>query len=110
MASKVFRYLIPIYCVWFIGHMITFVHSMMNNSFMDSSRIAAFILLMASHFFVIIIGKAFWIYMVIDCATRKFKDKDSKTVWVLVVALTGLVGSIVYYYIHGQNPNKKTKK
>lgn len=41
----------------------------------------------------------FWIFMLVDVTKREFKKEDDKIVWVLVVALTGIIGAIVYYFI-----------
>jgi hypothetical protein len=37
--------------------------------------------------------------MLVDCVKRKFKDDSEKIVWLLVVILTGIVGSLVYYFV-----------
>ncbi len=52
-------------------------------------------------FFVAIIlgGTAFWIWMIVDVATRKFKKDDERIAWVLVVVLAGLLGSIIYFFV-----------
>ncbi|MFN0082685.1 MAG: PLDc N-terminal domain-containing protein [Ferruginibacter sp.] len=39
----------------------------------------------------------FWIYTIVDIANSKFVDDTSKIVWLLVVVLTGIVGSIIYW-------------
>jgi len=41
----------------------------------------------------------FWIMMLVDVTKRKFPKKEDKTVWVLVVALTGVIGALIYYFI-----------
>ena len=39
----------------------------------------------------------FWIYTIVDIAKSKFIDDTSKIVWLLVVVLTGIVGSVIYW-------------
>lgn len=39
----------------------------------------------------------FWIYTIVDIAKSKFVDDTAKIVWLLVVVLTGVVGSIIYW-------------
>lgn len=39
----------------------------------------------------------FWIYTIVDIAKSKFVDDTAKIVWLLVVVLTGIVGSIIYW-------------
>ncbi len=39
----------------------------------------------------------FWIYSIVDIAKSKFVDDTSKIVWLLVVVLTGIIGSLIYW-------------
>lgn len=41
----------------------------------------------------------FWIFMIVDCAQRKFKKKEEKIVWIVVLILSNWVGAIVYYFV-----------
>ena len=42
---------------------------------------------------------AFWIWMLVDCVT-KCPDRDNKKIlWVLLVALTGVIGALIYYFV-----------
>jgi len=41
----------------------------------------------------------FWIVMLVDAATRKFKENSEKIVWILVVILTGIIGAFIYFFI-----------
>lgn len=63
---------------------------------------------------VIIIGiafLAFWIWMIIDCAQRKFKNDTEKIVWIIVIVLTQWLGSLVYFIvIKLNNPKGLSKK
>ncbi len=40
----------------------------------------------------------FWIIMLVDAATRKFKDGTEKVVWILIILLVGFIGALVYYF------------
>lgn len=40
---------------------------------------------------------AFWIWMIIDCAKRKFKNDVEKIVWIIVIVLGQWIGSLVYF-------------
>jgi len=59
-------------------------------------------LLFVPFFFIFIIGIVilsfvFWIWMLIDCLTRKkFEDK---LVWVLVILFLHVIGAILYYFL-----------
>jgi len=42
---------------------------------------------------------AFWIWMIIDCAKRKFNNDIEKIVWILVIVLGTWVGALVYFLV-----------
>lgn len=51
---------------------------------------------------LIIIGilfTVFWIIMLVDAATRKFKSDSDKVVWILVIVLVGIIGALIYYFV-----------
>jgi uncharacterized membrane-anchored protein len=52
----------------------------------------------------------FWIIMLIDSITRKFKNDSDKIVWVLVNILLGLLGAIIYYFVIFIKDGKKSMK
>ena len=41
-------------------------------------------------------GTIFWIWMLVDCLQRRFKDK---LIWVIVLIFTHLLGAILYYFL-----------
>jgi hypothetical protein len=41
-------------------------------------------------------GTALWIWMLIDCATKEPDQGNDKLVWVLIIALTGAIGALIY--------------
>jgi len=57
---------------------------------------ALFIFLIAS---LAIFLFVFWIWMIVDCATRKFKNDTDKIVWILVILFANLIGAVIYYFI-----------
>ena len=38
----------------------------------------------------------FWVVTIVEIATGKFRDDTSKIVWLLVVLLLGVLGSLIY--------------
>ncbi|MAG37802.1 hypothetical protein CMI45_00225 [Candidatus Pacearchaeota archaeon] len=42
---------------------------------------------------------AFWIWMIVDVAQRKFKESVEKIIWIVVVVVGGWVGALVYYIV-----------
>ncbi|EKD46348.1 MAG: hypothetical protein ACD_68C00021G0002 [uncultured bacterium] len=53
-----------------------------------------------------IVSFVLWIMMLIHAASN---DIENKTVWILVLALTGIVGAIAYYFIVKRNFVEPTK-
>jgi hypothetical protein len=45
-----------------------------------------------------VLGTIFWIWMLVDCATREPSTND-KIVWVLIIALTHWVGALIYLLV-----------
>ena len=47
----------------------------------------------------------FWLWMIIDCAQRKFKNDLEKIIWILVIVFGSWVGALVYFIVIRQiNP------
>lgn len=40
----------------------------------------------------------FWILMLIDISKREFPKTDDRTMWLLIVVLTGWLGGLIYYF------------
>jgi hypothetical protein len=52
---------------------------------------------MLSFVFLAIFGVVFWIWMLVDCLSRKkFEDK---LVWVIILIFLNIFGAILYYFI-----------
>lgn len=54
---------------------------------------------------LILLSTIFWVWMIIDCATRKMKDND-KIVWILVLIFLHVIGAAVYYFVIKRNAKK----
>ena len=46
-----------------------------------------------------VLGTVFWIWMLIECATREPSTGNDKIVWVIVIALTHLIGAVIYFLV-----------
>ncbi len=56
---------------------------------------------------------AFWIWMIVDCAKRKFKNDSEKIVWILVIIILHVLGAAIYYFAvkaSDKNSGKNKKK
>ena len=52
----------------------------------------------------------FWLIMIIDSITRKFKESNDKIIWVIVNVFLGLLGALVYYFVvYYKDKNKSIK-
>ena len=41
----------------------------------------------------------FRILMIIDAATRKFKNDTDKVVWILIIVFLQILGALIYYFV-----------
>ena len=46
-----------------------------------------------------IVGLALFLWALIDCVMREFKDSTTKIVWVLVILLVSVIGPIIYLIV-----------
>jgi hypothetical protein len=40
---------------------------------------------------------AFWLWMLIDCATKESAEANTKVVWIVIIAVTGVIGAGLYW-------------
>ena len=52
----------------------------------------------------------FWVWMLVDAVTRKFKTDVEKIVWVLVIILTHILGAVIYYLAVKMRHSEKRKR
>ncbi|MEY4386092.1 MAG: hypothetical protein RLY20_1375 [Verrucomicrobiota bacterium] len=52
-----------------------------------------------------LIGLAFWIWMLVDCATKESGQGNDKIIWILVIVLTGWIGALIYFFV--RRPQRK---
>jgi len=57
-------------------------------------------LVFVSLFLVIgLVGTIFWIWMLIDCATKERNQDNEKIVWILIILFTHLIGALIYFFV-----------
>jgi len=57
-------------------------------------------LVFVSLFLVIgLVGTIFWIWMLIDCATKERNQDNEKIVWILIILFTQLSGALIYFFV-----------
>ena len=45
------------------------------------------------------LAMAFWIWMLVDCATKEPDQGNDKVVWMLVIIFTHVLGALIYFLI-----------
>ena len=46
-----------------------------------------------------ILGTLFWIWMLIDCASKEPSQGNDKVIWILIIIFTHFIGALIYYFI-----------
>ena len=42
---------------------------------------------------------AFWVWMLIDCASNEPSEGNDKIIWILVIVFTGGIGALIYLLV-----------
>lgn len=46
-----------------------------------------------------IIGTLFWLWMLIDCATKEPSEGNDKLIWIIIIVFTHVLGALVYFVV-----------
>ncbi len=46
-----------------------------------------------------VLGSVFWIWMIIDCATKEASEGNDKLVWTVIIVFTHLIGALIYFFV-----------
>jgi len=60
-------------------------------------------------FLLIMFATIFWIWMIVDCAKRKFKEDNEKVIWILLMVFLGVIASIIYYFVIKREADKRKR-
>jgi hypothetical protein len=44
-------------------------------------------------------GTIFWIWMIVECATKEPAQGNDKIVWILIIVLAQWIGALVYFFV-----------
>lgn len=58
-------------------------------------------------FIIGVFATVFWIWMLIDCATKEPGKGNDKLVWVIIIAFTHIIGALIYYIV--RRPKRKSE-
>ncbi len=48
---------------------------------------------------LMLLGTILWVWMLVDCATNQSLKGNEKVVWVIIIAVTNLLGAVLYFFI-----------
>jgi len=54
---------------------------------------------------VVLLAIAFWIWMLVDCATKEPSAGNDKLIWILVIIFTHWLGALIYFLV--RRPERK---
>jgi len=57
------------------------------------------ILIVLCVFAIVVVGTGFWIWMIVDCATKEAEVGNTKIVWILILIFTHFSGALVYFLV-----------
>lgn len=55
--------------------------------------------LLAFVFVIGILGTGFWIWMLVECATKESDTGNTKVVWAIIIVFTNMIGATIYYFV-----------
>jgi hypothetical protein len=44
-------------------------------------------------------GLAFWVWMIVDCATHEPSVGNDRLVWIIVIVFAQVIGALIYYFV-----------
>ena len=47
----------------------------------------------------------FWIWMLVDCATKETSQGNDKLIWILIILFTHFLGAALYFFV--RRPNRR---
>ena len=42
---------------------------------------------------------AFWIWMLVDCATKEPDTGNTKVCWLMIILFAHIIGALIYYFV-----------
>jgi hypothetical protein len=46
-----------------------------------------------------LLGAGFWIWMLVECATKESDTGNTKIVWAIIIVFTNMIGATIYYFV-----------
>lgn len=54
---------------------------------------------------VVLLATVFWVWMLVDCASKEPSQGNDKIIWILVIIFTHWIGALIYYLV--RRPERK---
>jgi cytochrome bd-type quinol oxidase subunit 2 len=48
---------------------------------------------------VVVLVFAFWIWMIVDCATKEPSEGNDKVVWIVIIVFAQIIGALIYFFV-----------
>lgn len=48
---------------------------------------------------LVLAASVFWVWMIIECATKEPAAGNEKLVWILIIVFTHWVGALIYFFV-----------
>jgi hypothetical protein len=48
---------------------------------------------------LVLLGGVFWVWMLIDCASKESSVGNTKVVWILIIVFTQIIGAAIYFFV-----------
>jgi hypothetical protein len=47
---------------------------------------------------IILAGSIFWVWMLVECATKESNSGNDKVVWIIIILFAHFVGALIYFF------------
>ena len=54
---------------------------------------------------ILTIGSIFWIWMIIEAATKEASEGNDKITWIIIIVFTHVLGALLYFFV--RRPKRK---
>jgi len=55
-----------------------------------------------------VLGTTFWMWMLIECATKESNQGNTKIVWAIIIIFTHLIGALLYFLLRRPERRRET--
>lgn len=46
-----------------------------------------------------LLGTLFWVWMIVECATKEPSEGNDKLVWTIIIVFTHFIGALIYFFV-----------